>query len=548
MNKLILLEIDMSFGETVDEIHPVVLKDDTSCVLVDCGYVGSLIKLEDAFRREAILPEEITHIILSHQDHDHVGAAAAFKRKYPGVKLLASAEEAPYIDGTHRSLRLEQAEQLQGVLPQEMQEFGRAFLNLLRSVEPVPIDQILTDGELLPFCGGCEVLMTPGHTPGHLSLYLKELDTIIAGDAMALEDGQPVIANPQFTLDLEKATTSMQRLLEHSAKRIICYHGGILLKENEHIMLPRLDMELQEFPETDELPSGVRTVQFTDNLGYGVEFLPNIPYIKRAGTDLTLQLLIPDKSREGKRVKCPTIVFIQGSAWRKQSLFCSLSKLIRMAERGYVVAIVEYRPSDAAMFPAQIEDAKAAYRYLQKNCDKYFVDTENMVFWGDSSGGHTALVSGITGNDYPITEDYQDQEINPRCIIDWYGPTEIYEMSCYPSIGEHDAPDSPEGMLIGGVRVSEHKELAERTNPASYLSKDLATPPILIMHGGSDGLVHFNQSCRLYAKLMEFGKEVEFVKLLGANHGFMGFNSVEALDMVDKFIRKHLTVVSLCCE
>lgn len=231
MNKVIILKMEMPNGESRDEIHPVVLKDDMYCILVDCGYVGSLGVLEEALQQSDILPEEITHIILTHQDHDHVGAAAAFRGRYPKVQILASEKEAPYIAGTHKSLRLEQAEQLQTVLPEEMQEFGKAFCKLLRSVEPVPINQLLTDGEQLPFCGGCEVLLTPGHTPGHLSLFLPELDTIIAGDAIALEDGKPVIANPQFTLDTEKANESMRKLLEHPAKQIICYHGGVLLKK-----------------------------------------------------------------------------------------------------------------------------------------------------------------------------------------------------------------------------------------------------------------------------------------------------------------------------
>ncbi len=226
MKQLIMLNVEMAYGEVREELHPVVLKDDTDCVLVDCSYVGSLVKLEEALRQKDILPEEITHIILTHQDHDHMGAAAAFKRKYPNVRLLASTEEAPYIAGLRKSLRLEQAEQLQKVLPEELQEFGREFCKLLQSVEPVPIDQLLSDGEWLPFCGGCEVLLTAGHTPGHISLFLPDFATIIAGDAIALEDGKPVIANPQFTLDMEKATASMQQLLSHPAKQIVCYHGG----------------------------------------------------------------------------------------------------------------------------------------------------------------------------------------------------------------------------------------------------------------------------------------------------------------------------------
>lgn len=227
MNRLIILDVEMSYGNNHEMIHPVVLCDDKNTVLVDCGYVGALPKIEEALLSNQISPEAITHIILTHQDHDHVGAAAAFKRKYLHVKILASEEEAAYISGDRKSLRLEQAEQLQERLPEDMQEFGKSFIRLLQGVEPVEIDELLTENEVLPFCGGCQVISTPGHTPGHISLYLTEFNTIITGDAMVLEDGKPEIANPQFAFNLEQAKVSLQRLLDLPAQKIISYHGGI---------------------------------------------------------------------------------------------------------------------------------------------------------------------------------------------------------------------------------------------------------------------------------------------------------------------------------
>ena len=228
MNSIIVLKVEMKFEAVNDTIYPVVLCDCSHRVLVDCGYMGSLPKIEEALRENDIAPECITHIILTHHDHDHVGAAAAFKKKYPGVTVMASAIEAAYISGAAKSLRLEQAEQLQKSLPPEQQAFGEAFCSLLRRIEPVKIDCLLNAGDVLPFCGGCQVLATPGHTPGHISLYIPQLETIIPGDAMALINGKPVIANPQFTLDVEKAAASFERLMSLKARKIICYHGGPL--------------------------------------------------------------------------------------------------------------------------------------------------------------------------------------------------------------------------------------------------------------------------------------------------------------------------------
>ncbi|MEM5770387.1 MAG: MBL fold metallo-hydrolase, partial [Bacillota bacterium] len=118
-------------------------------------------------------------------------------------------------------------EELQKTLPPEQQDFGKAFCNMLRQVEPVHVDYLLHDGEHLDWCGGCRVIATPGHTPGHISLFMENDSIVITGDAIALEGETPVIANPQFTLDLEQAAKSMEKLLSMKARYYYCYHGGV---------------------------------------------------------------------------------------------------------------------------------------------------------------------------------------------------------------------------------------------------------------------------------------------------------------------------------
>ena len=95
-------------------------------------------------------------------------------------------------------------------------------------MEPAPVHQTVADGDLLPWCGGCRVIATPGHTPGHCSLYLPGLRAVVTGDAVVLEAGTPAVANPQFALDLPRAEASLQKLLALDADCWLCYHGGIL--------------------------------------------------------------------------------------------------------------------------------------------------------------------------------------------------------------------------------------------------------------------------------------------------------------------------------
>ena len=91
--------------------------------------------------------------------------------------------------------------------------------------------------------------------------------------------------------------------------------------------------------------------------------------------------------------------------------------------------------------------------------------------------------------------------------------------------------------VIGGLNVLENLEIARKTVPMEYLSREKDIPPILIMHGDTDDLVNFNQSCRLYDKLIEIGKDVTMYKLEGSGHGTGGFHSIEAVDTVCNFVR-----------
>ncbi len=126
-----------------------------------------------------------------------------------------------------KSLRLLQAEEVLNVLPEEQKPFGIQFCKSLRRVKPVTVDIEVKDGEHFDWAGGCEIIDTPGHMPGHISLYLKECSSVITGDAAVIEGNQLIIANPQFTLDMEAAKASLNKLISLNADRYYCYHGGI---------------------------------------------------------------------------------------------------------------------------------------------------------------------------------------------------------------------------------------------------------------------------------------------------------------------------------
>lgn len=93
---------------------------------------------------------------------------------------------------------------------------------------PVDVDIKVKDGDYFDWAGGCRIIATPGHMPGHISLYLEESNSVVTGDAAVVEDGKLVIANPHFTLDLEKAEESLKKLKDIKADIYYCHHGGAI--------------------------------------------------------------------------------------------------------------------------------------------------------------------------------------------------------------------------------------------------------------------------------------------------------------------------------
>lgn len=223
-----VLEIGFDFNGKEQRIYPVLLRNERELILVDCGYAGFLPLLEEAANKHNRSLQNLTGVVITHEDIDHVGGLFELKEKYPAVKVYASEIEAPYISGKEKSVRLHQAETLYPSLPEEQKPGALAFQEFLKTVRPVPVNAVLSENKPVPFSDAVQVINTPGHTPGHISLYLSDSKTLIAGDAVVIENGELEIANPSFCLDLPAAVASIKKLQSLAIDTIICFHGGVL--------------------------------------------------------------------------------------------------------------------------------------------------------------------------------------------------------------------------------------------------------------------------------------------------------------------------------
>ena len=298
-----------------------------------------------------------------------------------------------------------------------------------------------------------------------------------------------------------------------------------------------------EFPEFTEEVAGAHILDTTGDEP-GVSYLHDVEYACIDGTPLHLQILVPTSRNTGfqpfseeQPFRLPCFVFVQGSAWFRQNVYLSLVQVARMAARGYVCAIVEYRHSGIASFPAQARDARNAVRFLRKNAARYGVDPERMVIAGTSSGGHTAMWAGLLGDDEGENA-FPGVSAQVKGIVDFYGSTSVIAPDSNPQTVNHCLPDSPEGQVMGGQNLLEHPELARQLSVECNIDEDTVLPPVLIFHGTKDRTVNCTGSAVLYKRLKETGHDAELYLVKGADHGGPEFWTDRALDIVDAFCRR----------
>ncbi|XEC96581.1 MBL fold metallo-hydrolase [Paenibacillus tarimensis] len=227
-----ILEISAQMmGRTVT-VYPALIRDTDHTILVDAGYPGQLPLFQQAIERIGVPFQQLGKIIITHQDLDHIGSLPSILSELKGkAEVLASEIEQPYIEGRKKPLKLtpESIAQAVNSLPAGVpDEWRYAFKQTLENPPSANVHQIVSDGEELPYCGGIVVIGTPGHTPGHISLYHKASKTLIAADAMVVdESGQLFGPDPEHTLDLPLAKQSLQKLTAYDIECVICYHGGL---------------------------------------------------------------------------------------------------------------------------------------------------------------------------------------------------------------------------------------------------------------------------------------------------------------------------------
>jgi len=271
----------------------------------------------------------------------------------------------------------------------------------------------------------------------------------------------------------------------------------------------------------------------------------DIDYVGDGIVGHRLDIYLPEKGTG----PFPAIVYIYGSAWSSNNGKGSVGMFSpSLLQAGFAVVAINHRSSKEAVFPAQIQDAKAAVRFIRANASTYNLVPEWIGVTGGSSGGHLAAFLGTSGGvkkhtvggvTYDVEGDlgpHTGVDSSVQAVCDWFGPTDFMLMDSCGSQMNHDAADSPESILIGGA-IQDNPDKCILANPATYV--DAGDPPFFIFHGNKDPLVPFCESDLLHERLTEAGVDSTYVQVSNAGHG-NGLTIPIHLDTMARFFSESL--------
>jgi acetyl esterase/lipase len=268
----------------------------------------------------------------------------------------------------------------------------------------------------------------------------------------------------------------------------------------------------------------------------------DLEFGKVGNVSLKLDLARPSKGNG----PFPAVVCLHGGAWRQGHRSELLGTIRRLARKGYVAATVDYRLAPKYRWPAQIEDAKCAVRYLRSRAKELKIDPDRIASLGESAGAHLALLLGLLGPKDGLEGKggHATFASKVKVVVNFFGPTDLRVWK--PTVLGDLALRAATVGGVGGEQIlrdfigtiDRKAQVVTRISPVAYITRK--SPPVLTLHGTMDPLVPIEQAKLLHQALKKAGVVEKLEVLENRMHGWGGKDRERTDRVMVEFLDAHL--------
>ncbi|MEZ5338401.1 MAG: alpha/beta hydrolase [bacterium] len=262
----------------------------------------------------------------------------------------------------------------------------------------------------------------------------------------------------------------------------------------------------------------LQTVRAQDAEVTGTGLRADVVFAQRASGDVALDIYLPEQQAEELH---PVVLYIHGGGWQGGDKAEGRIFLSNPVANGWIGVSTNYRLSQQATWPAQIDDVRAALEWIAKHAGELHADPQRIVVAGGSAGGHLSLMCGL---DQQAWQDY-----TVIGCFSLYGPSDF--------LAEEWNGHNIRYMLVNmlGADPVDDPELARDASPLYYAdSRDV---PVFMVHGDADALVPYSQSEELLEQLNGLGVDARLLRVPGGNHGNFDETSPDWTEIARQFLQ-----------
>lgn len=272
----------------------------------------------------------------------------------------------------------------------------------------------------------------------------------------------------------------------------------------------------------------------------------DVTYKQVGERKLLMDIYMPD---DHKFDKAPVIYYVHGGGWaagnkEKFGNALMLPVFRQLSENGFVCVSISYRlckKGKNVLMRDCVTDAMDGLRFLKKHSERYGIDPDCIVVFGDSAGGQLAqMLTYASPDSFAGDQDLAAIDVQPRAGISWYGPSDFTDVNLFKTNLSDKNPDRFGERISGdGDGYKKNPKAFEEMSPYHWIKKD--SPPMLVLQGDTDATIPLPHAIHLKEKADHVGADVEMIIVKNAGHNWRkaGGDPVPGLEEIQRITAEY---------